>query len=592
MKRFFPSIVLGAVIAIPSMVCAFQMLDTTHHSLIPTAIRIDSITIHDTWKLRTVIPPAQKKMESALRELIHQQGTPVSLGAPSGFTTWAKIDNQQRVYIYLRPSAGHSSSDIVAKIAAPPLGLAPISFKASYPLVSVWVAIKDLATVAAFPEVGSLRLVTRPLIQVEPIITRGDTIMKAYQVRSNNVNAWGQSIKVGVLSDDCGSQEGLVVPREANGELPPATAVNVSMDTYDGSGPPRTHEGLALMEIVHDLAPKASIVFAEGISNITDFCSNIDLLAANGCKVICDDITFLEEPYFEDGDVANTIEKVVTSQDVVYVTSAGNFARDVHSFTFNQLSTMLSLSDGLGSEQYHVHDFGGGQPYDLVYVPAGATFDLRLQWNDAFESPTHFYNLFLLDDATKQILYRTSNTDEALQTIIQTNTTGQGKYYDIVIERDGTSVQMPAPRMTLVVHSTNRMLPASYKNGLSSILGHAMAKDVITCGAVSAMGANQASAEIYSSIGPNTLTDGSIRAKPDVASLDQVSTSVPGFSMFSGTSAAAAHVAGLAAMARSANPSLNAKQVRAAILFGANPPPLIATERLGAGITDATRTIP
>ncbi|HZK77184.1 MAG TPA: S8 family serine peptidase [Candidatus Kapabacteria bacterium] len=600
---FFSSAVIFAGVMAPSVAGAFQRLDTTHHVLISTVVRIDSMTRLTTWQAKAYLSPAQKKMESAIRELIQQNSQPVSLTAPSGFTSWARIDAQHRVYVYLRASKGYSSSEIVTRLDTSSLHLAPVSFFPNCPLVSVWINIKDLGTVAAFPEVGSIRLVTRPLIQSGPIATKGDTITMANQIRGHNPNAWGKGVTVGVLSDDCGSrpEEGLIKPRETNDELPIAANVDVSLDTYEGTDPPRTHEGLAMMEIIHDIAPKAELRFAEGISNITDLCTNIGRLAMN-CKVICDDITFLEEPYFEDGDVANTIDSVVNSKaDVVYITSAGNFANDVHSFTYHQLSTQLSLSDGGPSALYNVYDFGGGQPYDLVYVPAGATIDVRLQWNDPFTQPTHQYNLFLIDDATKQILYRTSSTDEALQTIIQTNTTGQGHYYDVVVESEQNVVQSPAPRMTLVVHSTNRMLSAQYKNGVSSILGHAMAKDVITCGAVSAMGQTYGVREIYSSRGPNILTDGSTRDKPDVASLDQVATSVLGFSCFGGTSAAAAHVAGLAAMVRSASPSLTASQVRAAILFGANPSPLdpggfvgghFIRARIGAGITNAYRTVP
>jgi hypothetical protein len=54
-------------------------------------------------------------------------------------------------------------------------------------------------------------------------------------------------------------------------------------------------------------------------------------------------------------------------------------------------------------------------------------------------------------------------------------------------------------------------------------------------------------------------------------------------------------------MARSANNTFTAKQVRAAILSGANPSPLDVGEtigghfiraRIGAGITNAYRTVP
>jgi subtilisin family serine protease len=57
-------------------------------------------------------------------------------------------------------------------------------------------------------------------------------------------------------------------------------------------------------------------------------------------------------------------------------------------------------------------------------------------------------------------------------------------------------------------------------------------------------------------------TGGSIRQKPDIAAADDVSTDVPGFQPFSGTSAAAPHAAAIAALLWSYSPSLTPAQIR------------------------------
>lgn len=54
---------------------------------------------------------------------------------------------------------------------------------------------------------------------------------------------------------------------------------------------------------------------------------------------------------------------------------------------------------------------------------------------------------------------------------------------------------------------------------------------------------------------------GTTLAKPDVTAADGVTTATPGFKPFYGTSAAAPHAAGVAALIWSANPSLTAGQV-------------------------------
>src|SRR5262249_19527261 len=58
---------------------------------------------------------------------------------------------------------------------------------------------------------------------------------------------------------------------------------------------------------------------------------------------------------------------------------------------------------------------------------------------------------------------------------------------------------------------------------------------------------------------------GQVRQKPDIAAADGVSTTVPGFETFFGTSAAAPHAAAIAGLIKSFKPSLTAAQIRTAL---------------------------
>src|SRR5262249_12736277 len=58
---------------------------------------------------------------------------------------------------------------------------------------------------------------------------------------------------------------------------------------------------------------------------------------------------------------------------------------------------------------------------------------------------------------------------------------------------------------------------------------------------------------------------GSVYVKPDIAAADGVSVRTPGFDPFFGTGAAAAHAAGIAALIKSAKPSLTAWEIRDAM---------------------------
>jgi subtilisin family serine protease len=59
---------------------------------------------------------------------------------------------------------------------------------------------------------------------------------------------------------------------------------------------------------------------------------------------------------------------------------------------------------------------------------------------------------------------------------------------------------------------------------------------------------------------------GAVLVKPDIAAADGVTVRTPGFSPFFGSAAAAAHAAGIAALIKSARPSLGAWEIREAMV--------------------------
>jgi hypothetical protein len=80
-----------------------------------------------------------------------------------------------------------------------------------------------------------------------------------------------------------------------------------------------------MMQIVHDIAPGSDLAFYTAFNSEQDFANGILALAAAGCKVIVDDVAYFDEPFFQNGIVAQAIE-AVEAQGVVYVTAAGNNA--------------------------------------------------------------------------------------------------------------------------------------------------------------------------------------------------------------------------------------------------------------------------
>ncbi len=105
----------------------------------------------------------------------------------------------------------------------------------------------------------------------------------------------------------------------------------------DLSNPPNaTNEGRGMCQIVYDMAPKARIGFATADTGELGFANNIRALAGlpgftyppatqQGFKgdVVCDDVSYLDEPMFQDGIIAQGVNDVVAA-GVTYASSAAN----------------------------------------------------------------------------------------------------------------------------------------------------------------------------------------------------------------------------------------------------------------------------
>jgi hypothetical protein len=159
----------------------------------------------------------------------------------------------------------------------------------------------------------------------------------------------------------------------ASGNLPAGTGLPPFASNTCGAG--AGDEGTAMLEIVHDLAPGATLRFSEGISDKLQFIDSIDCLRDAGAAVIVDDIGFFDEPFFEDGIVADAVEDAVAA-GVSFHSAAGNSGDVTYGAQFNATTT----PDGV------YHDFGGGNLFDRIDLPPGRSLLCILQWNDRFGS--------------------------------------------------------------------------------------------------------------------------------------------------------------------------------------------------------------
>jgi subtilisin family serine protease len=407
-----------------------------------------------------------------------------------------------------------------------------------------------LERVADFSWVRAIRSVDRPVVRAGGTTTEGDVAARADVVRAQGLD--GHGVVVGVISDGIDH----LGDAQASGDLP-------AIDVPDGgcrrgSG----DEGTALLEIVHDVAPGARLLFAGPASSV-EMVEAVECLVAAGADVIVDDLGFFGEPYFEDGPVAAAVRDAVAA-GVSYHSSAGNEAGEHLEQDF--VPTAGSTA----------HDFGAGTAdnTDTVLVPAGGTLTCVLQWNDPFGGSANDYDMFLLD-ADLNVVDFSVDPQEGAQDPIEivsiANQSATDQLANVVISRFAGE----ARRLELFCLGAGAL---EHGTTAGSIVGHPALAEVVAVAAIDVHDENLDEVEAFSSQGPARIDFPvrQTRAKPDVAAFDGVSISnaggfpsCPPFCAFFGTSAASPHTAGVAALLLQKDPGLTPAGVQAALRQGA-----------------------
>jgi len=408
-----------------------------------------------------------------------------------------------------------------------------------------------LARVAEFSWVRAVRPVDRAVVRAGSATTEGDAAARADLVRAQGLD--GTGVVVGVISD------GIDNLREAqqSGDLP-AVAVPNDGRCLRGSG----DEGTALLEIVHDVAPGAQLLFA-GPADSFEMVGAVECLLAAGADVIVDDLGFFGEPFFEDGPVAEAVRGAVKG-GVSYHSSAGNEAA-VH-----------LEQDFVATPNSTLHDFaeGAGDNTNTVVVPAGGTLTCILQWNDPFGGSANDYDLFLLDQDLSVVAMSIDpqvGAQDPIEVVAVVNQGASDAIAHVLIDRfagEARRLELFCLGARAVEHVTTA----------GSIVGHPALDEVVTVAAIDVADPGLDQVEPFSSRGPARVDFPARedRAKPDLAGFDGVSISnaggfpaCPPFCAFFGTSAAAPHSAGVAALLLDKDPTLTPAEVKAALTRGA-----------------------
>ena len=411
-------------------------------------------------------------------------------------------------------------------------------------LAVAWVEVNNLEALTSLDAVRLIRTVSPPVVYTGSVTSEGDAIHRAYNVRSQ-YGKNGSGLKVGIISDGVDHWRDSV----RTGDLPSNVIVLSNSEGGD--------EGTAMLEIVNDLAPGAQLYFHDCGANKVAFNSAIDKLVAAGCKVICDDIGWLTEPTFEDGAVARHVASVLEQNDIVYVSSAGNEATNHYRGMY--------YNDGSNS-----HDFSSGtSQYKRLYldIRPGESGEIVLKWDDPYGASSNDYDLYIKDRNTNLTLFKSYTIQDGSGDPLEFIRFQNNGYSTIQCYVSVNNYRGQAATKTIDVMIYEGKRYSNNMNPAYSIFGHPAVPKVLAVGAIDVPNPSQIAD--YSSQGPVTIQYPSPekRNKPDICGIAGVKiTGAGGFSNpFYGTSAAAPHVAAIAALIWSESPAKTAEDIRSAL---------------------------
>ncbi len=463
--------------------------------------------------------------------------------------------------------------------AIPPVTSAFTDYYADsrYQKVEGWIHVSALQSLAEKETVSHIHTILSP--KTSSIITEGDTIHRADEIR-NITGFRGSGVRVGVISDGVTHLDDAIIA----GELP--ESIIILSDTIGGD------EGTAMLEIIHDIAPDAELFFHDRGESPIAFIQAVDRLIQSGCRIICDDIIYVE-PFFEDGYIAENIRDRILTHDIIYITAAGNAALSHYQARFN----------GTKIDGYDWHSFLGERnnateekdAHSLYFtIPPHGAGHVVLQWDDPFMGSGNNYDLFLFDREGFEIA-RSVNVqdgdDDPIEWCRFINSRVKPEEVQVrVVKAGGEEREIEIYVLPLY----EEMIYTDPYTTADSIYAQQAVSEVVCVGAAGIGVDDSVIIEPFSSQGPVTISfpEKEIRKKPDIVAINRVQVSAVAAigKAFTGTSAAAPHVAGICADILSAFPYADSSAIRAALLASATDAGSMGWDQAsGYGLPDAVR---
>ncbi len=473
-------------------------------------------------------------------------------------------------------------------------------------VVSGTIPVASIDKAVGLQNLRSISASLQPINNAGSITSQGDVALRADWARLNHT-VDGTGVTVGVLSDSFDSLGG-AAQDISSGDLPASGVTVVGGESpYCGVVIFCVDEGRAMLQIVHDMAPGADLLFHQALGGKAAYAAAIQTLAALGADVIVDDLMYLNEPMFQDGVVAQAVDSVVAG-GAVYYSAAGNAGRESYEAAFVDSGVIFCIEfflpigdcDPTFERVGRMHDFDpdvGVDLYQSVTVPIGSRLTVAMQWDEPFgggPGARNDHDIVLLDE-TGGVYFEISANDnvttgegwEVLQ-FENHEFLGYGTSFNIIITYDDVdSIGPPATLLKTVIFGSSSNLN-DFATNSGTLIGHANAAGAAAVGAAFFLdtpefGISPPALEPYSSAGGvpilfningTLLASPEVRLKPEITAVDGVNTtfffndsdgSGDGIDDFFGTSAAAPHAAGVAALMLQAKPGATPNQINTAL---------------------------
>ncbi len=441
-------------------------------------------------------------------------------------------------------------------------------------MITGWLRIANLEKLEELENLVIVRPSYKPITHIGVTTSQGDSAQYSSLARYTD-EIDGEGSKIGVLSDSYntlgGENSGIL-----SGDLPgPANpnGYNTSVQVIREHSVTASDEGRGMIEIVHDVAPGAELAFHTAFGGQSIFANGILALAAAGCDIIVDDVSYLAEPFFQDGIIAQAVN-TVKAAGVSYFSSAGNMGDNSYENSFNDTGSTITVN-GIVER---LHDFGGGDMRQTIIIPQGRQFLISFQWSNPFFSVSGApgagtdLNFYLLPKGTNSIVaagYTNNLGGDPVEVVNYINNTAGTEFEIMITTKSGA---IPS-KIKYIIYSSGITI-AEHDTQSGTIVGHANAEGAIAVGAAhyfntKAYNGTVTTTTSYSSIGGVPILfdqDGNsvsaiTRQKPEMIGPDGGNTTFFGsdigfdadaFPNFFGTSAAAPHIAAATALIREA----------------------------------------